>query len=100
MSQDDTPSMGCAVPYQPCLDCKPCDHTELASDIRFTDISLITFTDDHIRRIAEHAGVSEERIRAYLGDQAEQDDDLFRAVHWVTGCCPIGKFPRREVNIP
>ena len=94
MSQDDTPSMGCAVPYELCPDCKPCDHTgELASDFRITDISIISFTDDHIRRIAEHAKVSEERIRAYFDDKDDQDNDLFRAVHWVTGCCPVGKFP-------
>jgi len=87
--------MGSKVPYQPCPDCKPCDHVEpeLAGDRRVFDVSLVTFTDEHIRKVAEHAGVTEERVRAYLEDEADQDDDLFRAVHWVTGCYPIGKFP-------
>lgn len=93
MAKDDV-GMGCSVPYKVCPDCtEPKPEPELASDFRVSDISIITFTDDHIRRIAEHAGVTEERIKRYLEDKNDQDNDLFRAVHWVTGCYPIGKLP-------
>jgi hypothetical protein len=73
---------------------------EQVTDLRPIDISLVTFTDEDIRKVAEHANVTEERVRAYLGDKADQDDDLFRAFHWVTSCYPIGKFPRRDVGTP
>ncbi len=36
------------------------------------------------------AGVSVERVQTYLKTD-EQDRDLFRAVEYITGCCPIGK---------
>jgi hypothetical protein len=61
--------------------------------ITFTDISFVSFTDEHVRQVAERVGVSEERVRAYLKDKDDQNDNLFRAFHWVTGCYPIGKFP-------
>ena len=54
------------------------------------DISLVRYTDDDIRRVAERAGRSEEQVRQYLSSDV-QDRQLLNAFHFVTGTYPINK---------
>ena len=57
----------------------------------FTDVSFVSFTDQNIRDVADHAGVTEDRVRSYLNTKDDEDRELFRAFHYVTGVCPINK---------
>ena len=62
-------------------------------DIREWSFSLVSITDAHVRKAAEHAGVTEERVRAYLKTKDDQDESLFQAFAFL-GVFPTGKFPR------
>jgi len=53
-------------------------------------LSFVNFSDEQIQKVAEHAGVTPERIRSYLKSD-EHNPELFRAVEYITGCCPVGK---------
>ena len=92
----DSPSMGCKVPHNYCTLCDqdtgPCEHikSQETAPLRFFALSVVSFTDEDIGKVAAHAGVSEEQIRQYIQSD-EQNRELFRAVEFITGCCPMGK---------
>lgn len=94
MARDNPFGMGSTVPHDVCSDCTGEAPEPLPLEgVRFTEVSVITFTTKDIRRVAEVAGVTEERARQYLEDENDQHSGLFVAFHYVTGCYPIGKFP-------
>jgi hypothetical protein len=60
------------------------------SEIRFTEVSLVTFTDDDIRKVANLTGRDEDNIREFLAGK-RPDPILYHAFHYVTGCYPISQ---------
>ena len=59
--------------------------------ITFTHVSWVSFSTADIEAVAKHAGVSVQRARNYLGNSDDQDSELFKAFHFITGCYPCGK---------
>ena len=89
MTTDDSPSMGTMVPHEICKECegeppKP----DPNPDFRLFSVSLVTFSDDDIRQVAEHLDVPEADVRAHLaGERRIKGGD--KAFHYITGCYPF-----------
>jgi len=70
------------------LETKPMNVRDDNLDHRLIDISIVPFTNDHIRDVAIHAGVGEEEVRAYLGDARIKHARIESSFHWITGMYP------------
>ncbi len=57
----------------------------------FISVSAVTINDELIAKVAARANVSVERVRAYLGDDADQDKELLRAFLFFG----VGPFNKR-----
>jgi len=82
------------VPYEICDKCtgeKP--EVVATEEIKFHSVSLVTFTPDQIRQVAERLGVVEEDVRAYLAGKRPQMQSIDTTFYQVTGC-----YPFRMVN--
>ena len=64
------------------------DEGELNTDLKLVDISFVSYTDQNITDIAEHAGVTEKALRQYLGGEGIKDGHIDKSCHWITGCYP------------
>lgn len=62
----------------------------LSDNFRLVDISHVTIGDELVRSVAEHASVTEERVRAYMADPKDQDQRLFRGFAYFS-VYPLGK---------
>lgn len=59
--------------------------------ITFTHISWVSFSDKDIQAVVTHVGVPVQRVQNYLGSSEDNDGELFKAFHFITGCYPCGK---------
>lgn len=66
--------------------------------LRFTDISFVTFTDEHIKAVAEHAGVTVERVKDYLANGEPSDRSLEGAFYRVVGVYPARRVHQEPVD--
>jgi hypothetical protein len=62
------------------------------SKLTFTEISLCKFTDLDILGVAEHLGVPETEIRAYLKG-TDRDVSIDAAFYRIAGMYPIRRLP-------
>ncbi len=80
--------MGTMVPHEICDECEgepPLPDTSL----QFHSISLVKFTDDQIRQVAERLKVSEGALRDRLAGKGAPIPGVNKAFYRITSCYPF-----------
>lgn len=62
----------------------------MVKDIRLIEVSFVSISPDLVSKVAVRCGTTEERVRAYLDNKADQDGDLLRAFLFY-GVGPMNK---------
>jgi hypothetical protein len=90
MTTRDDITMGTMVPHKVCDRCTGKEpEPEPVKDIEFVSVSLVTFSDENIRQVAESLGVPEKVVRDNLAGKGPAIPGLSSAFYRITGCYPF-----------